>query len=311
MVPLFGVAGARCPLFVALCFKARCILPSAELWKLRAGVHSSSAHAVPSLGPRLRIMVTGLLDNKYLIRELVARDVRSRYVGSLIGVFWSILNPLLQLLLYTAVFSMVLESRFPGPFWQYLFCALLPWMSIQESVTRSSRAFLENAILIKKVRFPLEVLPFSVVASAFVHQLLGTIVFVLVLVGNQSLNPEFFGFVFVLFAFQLLMAFGVSMVVACLNVFFRDIAQILGVLFMLLFWTTPMVYPKSIAPAPFSWLLNLNPLTHMVEAYRFVFFGQPSPSLIGIAYWLSASVAVYYLGKFVLRRTRNDLVDLI
>jgi lipopolysaccharide transport system permease protein len=256
-------------------------------------------------------MVTDLLDNKYLIRELVARDVRSRYVGSLIGVFWSILNPLLQLLLYTAVFSMVLESRFPGPFWQYLFCALLPWMSLQESVTRSSRAFLENAILIKKVRFPLEVLPFSVVASAFVHQLLGTIVFVLVLVANQSLNLELFGFIFILFAFQLLMAFGASMIVACLNVFFRDIAQILGVLFMLLFWTTPMVYPKSIAPAPFSWLLNLNPLTHMVEAYRFVFFGQPAPSPIGIAYWLSASVGFYYLGNFVLRRTRKDLVDLI
>ncbi len=261
-------------------------------------------------------MLSTLLDNKYLIRELVSRDIRSRYTGSVVGVFWSILNPLIQLVLYTVIFSVVLKQRFgqdpgTGRFAEYLFCALLPWMALQEGVTRSSRTFIENSQLIKKIRFPLEVLPLSVVMSAFFHQFIGTIVFVVVLIFNQTLNLDLFALAFVFYIFQILMIYGLSLLVACLNVFFRDIAQILGVLFMFMFWVTPMVYAKTQAPEPFRWILNLNPLTHMVETYRFVFLGSPLPSFIGVAYWVAFSVAVYYLGWFILKRTRNELVDLI
>jgi ABC-type polysaccharide/polyol phosphate export permease len=261
-------------------------------------------------------MLKTLLDNKYLVRELVARDIRSRYVGSIIGVFWSILNPLLQLVLYTTIFSLVLKEKLghdssPGSFAAFLFCALLPWMAVQEGVTRSSRTFIENGVLIKKVRFPLEVLPFSVVLSALFHQFLGTLVFMTILIVNQSLNVNFFALVFILFVFECFMVYGLSLAVACLNVFFRDIAQILGVVFMLLFWITPMVYSKSRAPGAFLWVLNLNPLTHMVEAFRFVFLGGDLPSMPGLIYWLVSCVGVYYLGAFILRRTRNELVDLV
>lgn len=261
-------------------------------------------------------MLATFLDNKYLLSELVCRDVRSRYVGSMIGIFWSILNPLLQLALYTVVFSMVMGIRFgaedsTGRFAEYLFCALLPWMTLQEGVTRSSRCFIENSNLIKKVRFPLELLPLSVVSSAFVHQFLGTLVFVLVLIVNQSLNFKFFALVFILFIFQMVMTYGLSLVVACMNVFFRDIAQILGVLFMLMFWVTPIVYPRSKTSGAFLWLLDLNPFTHMVELYRFTFFGNPLPSVLGVLYWFLFSLGVYYLGHFVLVRTRNELVDLV
>jgi len=94
-------------------------------------------------------MLSTLLDNKYLIRELVSRDIRSRYTGSVVGVFWSILNPLIQLILYTVIFSFVLKQRFgedpsTGRFAEYLFCALLPWMALQEGVTRSSRTSLKT-----------------------------------------------------------------------------------------------------------------------------------------------------------------------
>ena len=101
-------------------------------------------------------MLATFLDNKYLLGELISRDIRSRYVGSVIGLFWSILNPLLQLFLYTLIFSVVLEIKFGAEastarFAEYLFCALLPWMALQEGVTRSSHCFIENSNLIKKV----------------------------------------------------------------------------------------------------------------------------------------------------------------
>ena len=261
-------------------------------------------------------MLTTLLNNKYLVRELVARDIRSRYVGSVVGVFWSILNPLIQLGLYTVIFSVILKGKIgddgsTGRFAESLFCALLPWMALQEGVTRSSRTFIENSPLIKKVRFPLEVLPLTVVGSAFFHQFLGTVVFVVILIVNQTINLNLFALAFVLYIFQILMIYGLSLVVSCLNVFFRDIAQILGVLFMFLFWATPMVYAKSQAPQPWRSFLNLNPLTHMVETYRFVFLGTPLPSFIGLAYWLAFCVGAYYLGRFILERTRQEVVDLV
>ena len=261
-------------------------------------------------------MVKALLDNQYLIRELVARDIHTRYVGSLMGLFWSILNPLVQLILYTVIFSMVLELRFDqtdssGRFALYLFCALLPWMALQESVTRSSRTFIENHNLIKKVRFPLEVLPFSVVFSAFVHQCIRTGILLVVLVVYGALNYPLAVLILPIFAVQLGMMYGLSVTVACLNVFFRDIAQILGVAFMFFFWLTPIVYPKHRAKGLFLWILDANPLTHLVEAHRYVLLGNPIPSLWGLVYCVLFSLIVFWLGVWVLSRTRQELVDLI
>ncbi len=261
-------------------------------------------------------MAKVLLHNRYLIRELVSRDIHTRYVGSLVGVFWSVLNPLLQLSIYTVIFGKVLEQRFDetastGRFALFLFCALLPWMAVQEAVTRSARSFIENANLIKKVRFPLQVLPLSVVLSAFAHQCLGTLIFLAVLVANQSLSWRTAVLALPLFALQLVMMQGLSLMVACLNVFVRDIGQILGVAFMLLFWLTPIVYPKSKAPASFRWILEANPLTHMVEAYRSVFMGHPQLPVAGLLYWGLFSAAALWFGGLTLRRTRKDLVDLI
>jgi len=261
-------------------------------------------------------MLATLLKNKYLILELVVRDVRTRYVGSILGLFWSVLNPLLQLILYTVVFSVVLGIRFGeensvGRFAEYLFCALLPWAAFQESTTRSASAFIEHANLIKKIRFPLETIPFSLTCSACFHQILGTAVFISVLILNQTLCFNNLLWLLPIFLIQAIMMFGVSLSISSLNVFFRDIAQVLGVLFMLLFWMTPIVYSKSRAPEAFQQLLNANPLTHMVEAYRYALLGDPVPSSLGLAYWAVFSVFSFLIGRFVLTRLRTSLVDLL
>ena len=259
-------------------------------------------------------MLATLLKNKYLILELVVRDIRSRYIGSILGLFWSILNPLLQLILYTVVFSIVLGIRFGedhtvGRFAEYLFCALLPWIAFQESTTRSAHGFIEHANLIKKVRFPLATVPFSITCSACFHQILGTIVFGVVLAINHTLRVDHLLWLVPLFIVQAIMMFGIGLIIASLNVFFRDIAQVLGVLFMLFFWTTPIVYAKSRAPQAFQQFLDLNPFTHMVEAYRYTLLGDPTPSPFGLVYWAVFSIVVYFLGAFILARLRNSLVD--
>ena len=259
-------------------------------------------------------MLATLLQNRYLILELVVRDVRSRYVGSILGLFWSVLNPLLQLILYTVVFSIVLNIRFGqegtvGRFAEYVFCALLPWAAIQESTTRSAQSLIEHANLIKKIRFPLETVPFGITCSACFHQLLGSAVFAVILVFNQSSSFEHSWLLLPLLLTQMIMMFGVALAIASLNVFFRDIAQVLGVLFMLLFWMTPIIYPKSHAPEAFQSILDLNPLTHMVEGYRYALLGDPVPSLLGLLYWTLFCVAAYFLGRTILNRLRPSLLD--
>jgi ABC-type polysaccharide/polyol phosphate export permease len=261
-------------------------------------------------------MFTLLLQNRYLLRELIGRDIQTRYIGSIVGFFWSILNPLVQLALYTVIFNKVLGAKFESTgstprFALYLFCALLPWMAIQESVTRASRTFIENSNLIQKVHFPLPVLPFSLVASAFIHQCMGTIVLLVALLIDGSLNYQLCLLIIPLFCLQIVGMFGLSVLVACLNVFFRDVAQLLGVVFMLCFWLTPIVYPKTRAPDWLQWILNLNPFTHMVEAYRFVLLGSPALSWTGLSYWLLFCIGSLMVGSFVLSRTRRELVDLI
>ena len=173
-------------------------------------------------------MLAILVRSRYLIQEFVTRDVRSRYLGSILGMFWSILNPLFQLILYTIIFSLVLKVRFgpgetTGAFALIVFCALLPWTAIQESTTRSARGFLEHSNLIKKLSFPLETIPFSYVCSAAIHQILGWIVFLIILLVFGSLQIQHLFLLPILFLVQVVLMFGLALIFGCLNVFFRDI----------------------------------------------------------------------------------------
>jgi ABC-type polysaccharide/polyol phosphate export permease len=261
-------------------------------------------------------IIGNLADNRFLIRELVSRDLRSRYIGSYLGLFWSVLNPLIQLALYTVVFSYILGIRFEreasvGNFAIYLFCALLPWTAIQESTSRSAVCFLEHSNLIKKMRFSLESLPFSLVVSSLIHQLIGILVFSVVLVISGTLSFQTLPFLIPLLLVQMVMMVGMAMIFACLNVFFRDVVQVMNVLFMMLFWGTPIVYPRSMVPDNWlHWILDLNPFTHMVEAFRFAFLGVPVEP-VGVVYWLIFSLIIFFFGRLVLKRTRHQLLDLI
>lgn len=267
-------------------------------------------------GLRISSMLSTILHSRHLLNELVWRDVRSRYIGSLLGMFWSVLNPLCQLALYTIIFSAVLKIRFgpedsTGQFAQLVFCALLPWTAIQESTTRSARGFIEHNNLIKKVRFPLETIPLSYVFSATIHQALGFLAFFLILITVGTLHLSAIYLLPILLIFQVILMYGWGLIIGSLNVFFRDISQVIGIVFMFLFWMTPIVYPKSRAPELFQFFLNLNPLTHMVEAYRYTLFGTAAPSFLGIAYFGAFALVSVLLGRTVLNRTRQDLVDLL
>lgn len=261
-------------------------------------------------------ILSSLYENRALIREMVRRDLLSRYLGSALGLFWSIINPLVTLIIYTIIFSSVLKVRLGDEggvysFVEYLFCGLLPWITIQESITRSATCVLENVNLVQKIRFPTEILPVNLVLSGFVQQLIGTAIFFIVLAAAGDLSLRWLVLLPALFLLQLAATTGLCWLVASLNVYFRDIGQLLGLGLTVWFWSTPIVYPLEKTPEYFRWILTLNPMTHMVELYRAVILRGAPPDWHSWAILGGFSLGSFLIGLTVMARCKPELADLI
>jgi lipopolysaccharide transport system permease protein len=261
-------------------------------------------------------ILRSLITNRSLIQEMVRRDLVGRYLGSAVGLFWAFINPLVNLAIYTIIFSTVLKVRLGADggiysFVEYLFCGLLPWITIQEVLSRSAGCVLENASLIQKMRFPTEILPINLAISGFIHQLIGTAIFFVVLLAAGDFSFRWIFLLPVAFALQLMLMVGLGWLVATVNVYYRDVGQLLGVALTIWFWLTPIVYPKEQAPEVFRIVLQCNPLTHLVEIYRAAILGAPMPSINSWVILLAFSVICFFIGLLVLERHKAEFPDLL
>jgi lipopolysaccharide transport system permease protein len=237
----------------------------------------------------------------FLLRELVRRDVQGRYAGSALGFFWSFIQPLAQLLLFTFVFSIVIrvgaDSRWPGVgFAALLFAGLLPWIAVSDGVTRSVTTITDHANLVKKLRFPSELLVLSVVLAALVHEAIAAIVFVAVLIATHSLAPAGLPLLLIALPLQLMMTLGLGLIGAAAHVFFRDLGQAIGLVLMTWFYVTPIVYPLELVPERWQVWLSWNPLTPLVGLYRQAFFGGDLTVPPGTLSLAIGSVAIVLAG---------------
>ncbi len=263
------------------------------------------------------VVIRAVWRARTVVQALVARDLRGRYVGSALGAFWSVAHPLLQLATYTFVFATVMKVRVTDagggdvPFVLYLACGLFPWLAIQEAVTRSATCLVDNPTLVKRVVFPVEVLPVELACSAVVHQLIATAV-LLVLMAVCGFPPRASLLALpALLVAELALAIGIGWGVAALHVYFRDTAQALGVLLPIWFYLTPIIYPAHLVPPFLQPVLALNPLTPLVVAYRDVLLYGVVPSGFGAVWLAVASLVVFTGGAFVFMRTRGEFADLV
>jgi len=254
-----------------------------------------------------------LLRYRGLIQSLVARELKARYRGSVLGFFWSFINPLLLLLIYSFVFTVVLPNR-PAdlePFALFMFCGILPWTWFSSSLLESSNVLIAGGNLIKKVLFPAEVLPIVTVLANLVHFLLGLPILVAFLVYyRRPLSPlELACFPLVVLV-QLVLTLGLALIVSALTVHFRDIKDILSNLMTLWFFSTPIIYPMSMLPPRGRQLLNLNPFTHLAVSYQEILF-YPGP--FGHWKWLLATgvaaSGLFLAGYFLFDRLRDSFAE--
>lgn len=251
-----------------------------------------------------------------LIGNFVKRDLQARYRGSAIGLFWSVIHPLVMLVLYSFVFSKILKVRVgaeegTGSFAIYLFCGMLPWNAFAEALSRSSGVVLEHASLIKRTIFPAEILPVYLVLSGIVNELIGlAILFAALLLGGHHFGPLVLMLPVVLLL-QVTFTVGLAWIVAGITVFIRDLGQILGVVITLWLFLTPIFYPPTLVPEGWRLLLRVNPMYAIVEIYRnLILLGQP-PAWSSLAILVGYAITAFVVGNRLFTRMQPAFADVI
>ena len=251
-----------------------------------------------------------------LISSLVARDLKARYRGSVLGFFWSFVNPLLLLLIYSFIFTKVIPNETKGvqPYAVFMFCGILPWNWFATSLTDSAASLIAGGNLIKKVLFPAEVLPLVSVLANMVHFFLGLPILILFLVVSRHYPDvmDLFWFPIAVIV-QLLFTSGLALILAALTVHFRDIRDLLSNILTLWFFATPIIYPWFSLPDTLKPWLNVNPFTHLAISYQEILF-HPQDAF-GHKWWLlalaAASIAIFFVGYWLFDRLRDSLSEVV
>jgi lipopolysaccharide transport system permease protein len=260
--------------------------------------------------------LANLIRYRGLIQSLVARELKARYRGSVLGFFWSFINPLLLLLVYSFVFTYVLENKVEGiqPYALFMFCGILPWTWFASSLTESAGSLISGGNLIKKVLFPAEVLPIVSVLANMVHFFLGLTILVGFLIYYKH-PPEKLDLLWfpVVVSVQLIFTTALALILAALTVHFRDIRDLLANLLTLWFFATPIIYPWTQENVrKFKWIFNLNPFTHLAISYQEILF---FPGRIGHWRWLlalgAASLVLFLVAYWVFDRLRDSFAEVV
>jgi lipopolysaccharide transport system permease protein len=251
-----------------------------------------------------------------LILSLTKRELAARYRGSLLGIIWAVLTPVVMIAIFTIIFSGIFNARFGSGSSQwdyalYLFCGLLPWNAFQESLQLSSTTIVGHANLVKRVVFPLETLPVSLSLAAAANQMFGTVALLLAAALLRRELHATIAFLPLLLIPQLLATFGASWLIASLGVFVRDIVQGITLFLMAWMYLTPIIYPESLVPARYQAIVNLNPFTALVRNYRRILLEGSLPDWRGLGYFAVFALASFVFGYWWFARTRKNFADVI
>lgn len=248
---------------------------------------------------------------KYLLSQLVIREIKARYKQSIIGYAWVIINPLSQLLVYTFVFSIIF--KFPPqnvPYPLFLFAGLLPWLYLNTVLTTSTLSLVDNSNLIKKVYFPREVLPYSIVFSKLVDLFFACLIMLIFIFAYQiQLSPQAILTIPIL-AIQMLLITGLSLIFATGNLFYRDVQFLISLILLLWLYLTPVVYPTSLVPENYLWLYKLNPMVGIIEGYRSALFST-SLAWNDLLYSTITSFLIFLLGYVLFKKGEKFFADIV
>lgn len=263
--------------------------------------------------------VASFWGNRRLIRDLTWREISGRYRGSWLGIGWSVVQPLMMLAVYTFVFSVVFGAKWSDPsrpdnkfdFALFVFVGVLLHGILSEAIVRSPGLIVANANYVKKVIFPIELLPITVIGAAAFH---GLIAGAILLAGVVAFSGGVTWSVLwlpVLVLPLLVLALGLAWLLAALGVFLRDVTQVTGVLASALMFLAPVFYPIRALPESFQPVLYLNPLTFVIESFRGALFSGQAPDPVSLAVFSGIAVLVAQLGYWFFQKSRSGFADVL
>lgn len=260
-------------------------------------------------------MISALWAYRGFVLGSVGREFQAKYRNSVLGVAWTLLNPLAMVVVYTVIFSQIMRARLPGTdstfaYSIYLCSGIFAWGLFAEIVGRGQNVFLENANLLKKLSFPRLCLPVIVVCSAAVNfAIIFSLLLLLVLLLTGHLPGwPLLGLIPVLLL-HIAFSVGLGVSLGVLNVFFRDVGQFFTIVLQFWFWFTPIVYPITIIPEKFRWVILLNPLTPVITAYQTVMVNGQWPDWNSLLLVLLFSLFFCALAIRLFRRHAGEMVD--
>ena len=243
-----------------------------------------------------------------LLKTNIKKDIRGKYKQSFLGVFWSFLNPLLQLVVYAIIFPMILKSSIEN-YLIFLCVALIPWTFFANTLSQAAAAMIVNGNIIKKVYFPREIIPISVVTSATVNFLISTII-ILIFVACSGIGFSmyiwYYPFILII---QYLLLLGLSFIVSSCTVFFRDLEHLIGVFLQLMFYTCPIVYAANSIPAEYQYILKYNPMAWIISAYRDIFYYKVKPQVPELVNLLMITIVLTIIGYLIFKKLQKKFAE--
>ncbi len=247
-----------------------------------------------------------------LLSELTKREVKQRYKQSVLGYAWVMLNPFFQMLVMAFVFNFLLRVQDLGvPYAIFLYAGLLPWTLFANSLGSSVNALVGNAGLLTKIYFPREIFILSTILAKMIDFLLASTVFVAMMIWYQipiTWNVLWFVPIFLI---QMLFTYGLSLIVAAFNLFYRDIQYILGLVIMVWMYLTPVIYPTEMFPDRYRFIFQLNPMAVFVNAYRQVILGGGAPNFMSLGIGLFVSVVLTIIGYGIFKKLEGQFADVV
>ena len=257
-----------------------------------------------------------IYSGRHVLKTLVIKDIKSRYTGSVLGPIWIILIPVYQVLLYTFIFSFIMKVRFEegagtSSFVLYLLAGMIPWIFFSEAVSKGITTFIENANIIKNVKFSIEICPVSAILSSAFTFLVYMVFYMCMLIFMRVLKVQMLPLLILPVLIQVLMIAGFSLGLGSVTVFFRDITQGAAMVLNLIFFLTPIVYPPSSVPEKIRWIFNLNPGCLIVEIYRDLLVRGKLPDAASFVYPSIFALLTFFAGYYVFFKTKAAFKDIL
>ena len=253
-----------------------------------------------------------IFKNLYQYRELlktnVKKEIRGKYKGSFLGVLWSFLNPLLTVLVYAIVFPYIMRVKVPN-YLIFLIVAIIPWNFFTTCITTGCNCVWLNGGIIKKVYFPREILPVSVILAGLINFLIScVIILIFLLFGGVGFSIQLLWLPLIAII-QSLLSLGLLFILSAINVYVRDVEYVFAFFVNLLFYGPQILYTVDMFPQKISWLLNINPLAHLIDAYRSIFYYQTMPKFGSLLYLIIVSLIILIIGYSVFRKLEKGFAE--